>query len=887
MWGRWGETPLAAVAVSLALGITGSWFISHYCFVALACAALLLVCGAILGLRRNRPRISLALGISAICLCGLLLSLARRDGYGVSDVRSLLSHSAFPLDESLSFDGCVLEESQRRGDELISTIEFRAIKKSNLWFPCQGGGSLRMPAAPPEDESPAQVKLQYGDRVRGWATWHVPRNYQNPGSSDHVASLQRRGIYLIGKVKSSRLLEVLPQDCASMPGRTAVWIRNGLRESLQELVRNGKGKEAAILSSVVLGDYSDLDTQTREVFQNTGTYHVLVVSGLHVAWIAWVFIRIFRLIRIPKGMARVLSAIGIFFYTYVIGFQASISRCLWMFVLYLIGQSLFRRASPTNILFASALILLVVRPDWLLDAGFQLSFLSVMAICQMAVPLSEGRLRPALNAARHTGEEERLFVEPGRWHRIGRRLRCRCELLVEVCEDRWGLEWSRRLLVLLRCCARLAFLLGETILVSVSVQIWLEMVLAWHFNRLSWISPFSNIIAVPISSLVLAAGMALGLLARVPFLARPMLESAGFLASFLLRSNQWMSDLPAAWQRCPTPSLAWVLATLVLVSGWCFLRWKRFWIPSLLVMASLGILSVGRRPILLDHSDSRSSVTDLRITFLDVGEGDSVVIRFPAGQVWMVDAGGIRQAPSSDDNAGAFDIGEAVVSRYLWWNWISSLDRLLISHPDVDHAGGAQTLLKNFRTGEVDYSEASADALLSRILQVAEKGRVPSRIVFAGMTEVVGGVAVQFLNPPAGKSGGSTNENSVVLRMKFGDFTALLTGDLEKSAEAELVTRSKDLRSTLLKVAHHGSRSASLDPLLDKVCPRWAVISVGRNNPFGHPSREVLLRLLRHGARPLLTLDEGAVTFVTDGRHCLVESHVGGILERGTLTHWP
>ena len=142
---------------------------------------------------------------------------------------------------------------------------------------------------------------------------------------------------------------------------------------------------------------------------------------------------------------------------------------------------------------------------------------------------------------------------------------------------------------------------------------------------------------------------------------------------------------------------------------------------------------------------------------------------------------------------------------------------------------------------------------------------------------------MQILNPPANRSGRTTNENSVVLRLVFGDFSALLTGDLEKSGEAELLAESQNLHSLLLKVAHHGSRSATLDPFLEKVRPRWAILSVGRNNPFGHPSREVLLRLLRLGVRPLSTLDQGAITFETDGRHYIIESHVCGLLEKGTL----
>ncbi len=874
-----------AVTICLALGIVLSRYVRGYSFALLAAASLLLICAAVLSLLRDRLRSALLLVLCSIVQCGLLLSLVRRDGYSQFDVRSLVSRSAFPLDESAGFDGCVIEETQKRGAETITTVALRAVRKNDQWLSCSGNGLLRMPAAP-EDGSIPQSLLQYGDRVRGWATWHVPRNYQNPGSSDHVANLQRHGISLIGRAKSPRLLEVVPQDCAPFWSRATLCVRNSLRDSLRTLTRTGKEREAAILASVVIGDYSDLDTGTREVFQNTGTYHVLVVSGLHVAWLAWVLIRLFQLLRVPRDTARIFSAAGIFFYTCIVGFQASISRCLWMFILYLIGQSLFRRASPTNILFASALILLAVRPDWLIDPGFQLSFLSVMAICLMSVPLSQSRLKPVLDPLRHAGDDERLFVRPDRWFRLGRSLRVRCELLVEACEDCWSRDVSNQLLWLSRSSAKLALLLGETVLVSASVQIWLEMVLAYHFNRLSWISPFANIIAVPASSLVLASGMVLGILGNVPGLAQPALVTAGYLASFLFSVNQWMSRIPGTWQRCPTPSLAWVISALLMVFAWCFLECRRLWIPCLLVAISLGVLSVGRNPVrLITEGGRKIHPSSLRLTFLDVGEGDSVIILFPNGRVWAVDAGGIRQAPSPDENSGTFDVGEAVVSRYLWHEWVTRLDRLVISHPDVDHAGGAQSLLKNFRMGGLDYGESASDAFLGRILDLARFRRVPARLLSAGMTEIAGGVVVQILNPPRDRAGQTTNENSVVMRLALGDFSALLTGDIEKSGEAELGAGAANLHSLLLKVAHHGSRSATLDPFLKRVRPRWALVSVGRSNPFGHPSRELMLRLLRHGVRPLLTLDQGAVSFETDGRRYIVESHVGGLLEQGTLPH--
>jgi competence protein ComEC len=129
----------------------------------------------------------------------------------------------------------------------------------------------------------------------------------------------------------------------------------------------------------------------------------------------------------------------------------------------------------------------------------------------------------------------------------------------------------------------------------------------------------------------------------------------------------------------------------------------------------------------------------------------------------------------------------------------------------------------------------------------------------------------------------TTNENSAVLEFTFHRFTALLTGDLEKSGEAAVLSQRDGVKADLLKVAHHGSRSGTSNRFLDQAQPRWAVISVGRNNPFGHPSHETLSRLWTHGLRPFLTVNEGAITFETDGRRYLLRSHVNGLLEHGDL----
>jgi competence protein ComEC len=880
---RLASRPAAAIAIFFSLGIGLAQICSAYIFCSFALAGFSLIAASLLALQRDRRVLSFALGSAAITIAGLLMFFAHRDGIPSQHIRALLSHSRFPLNEPVLFEGCAAEDSERRAQEDVTTIAFHGFLGKGRWVACEGKGMLRI-AVPDSKAIPfPNSALAQGDRVRGWAVWQIPRNYQNPGSADRVGQLARREIFLIGKAKSPRLLETIPGDCANLVTAASGSVRNRVRKGLESINRQGNGQSAAILASLTIGDYSGLDNSTRKIFQNTGAFHVLVVSGLHVAWIAGVLMLLFRLLRLPERMRYLLASAVIIFYAFIIGFQASITRCLWMFLLFLLGRMLIRRADSLNILFASAFLILLVEPNWLLEVGFQLSFLSVMAIALTAAPAIETYLRPVLEPLCHAGNSSRLFLRPGSWHRCGRKLRVQCELLVEGVTDSLAPAAAGTLMFLLRVFAGAALAIGGMLLVSISVQIWLEPLLAYYFNRLSWISPLANLVIVPFSSLVLSAGVVSSLAMTFPAIGTSLVQLAGWLAAQLLYCTCRISMLSGAWQRCPTPSIIWVGAGLMLLFAWSFFQLRRFWIPCACICALLAALSCGWRPAPYRNKESGwKGDSLLKLTFLDVGEGDSAIISFPNGQHWAIDAGGLRQSPSWEESSRTFDIGEAVVSRYLWHEWITKLDCLILSHPDLDHAGGVPTLIENFRVDRLNFSPAN-DAILDAVLRVAREKKVRLNMVRSGMEERLGEVTIRIFSPAENSTLVSANDNSIVLGIYYGRFSAIFTGDLEKVGESEILNHSWDLRTFLLKIAHHGSRSGTSDSFLDRTKPLWAVISAGRNNPFGHPSKQVLERLLKHGARPVMTLDQGAVTFETDGVRYSVKSHVAGIVSQQTL----
>jgi competence protein ComEC len=869
---RCGEVPFLALTASLAVGIALSRTIDLYWFSALSVAGTALLLAAAIAWRQNRNVTAWSVSLCAIALGGFMLGLARRDAFAHDDLRSLTARNEVPLGEMALVDGCVAEDPQQRSEEILTILAMRGFARPSGWIACRGKVLLRMPAPVAAGEFSG---LRAGDRLRVWAELTLPRNFQNPGSPDRVETLQRRGVYLLGKVKSTRLLEILPGDCASGWEKFVSAGRDRLRSRLLWLQGQGSRQEAAVLQSILVGDYTGLDSRTREIFQSTGTYHVLVVSGLHVAWIAGILISTFRLVRLPEILGRVLVVSSISFYGCIVGMAASISRCLWMFALYLIGKTLFRNAQPVNVVLAAGFLLLVARPDWLFDAGFQLSFLSVLGICLTAIPLIES-IRPAFDPLKSAPEA--LRFPPGRLPRSGRWVRFQLELFAEAISDRLGERIGHLLMTGFQYFGRLFFAITGMLLISFSVQVWLEPLLACHFNRLSWIAPLANLAAVPVSSAVLAVGM---LDALVPQEWTPGLlltTAAALTAKLLVRITDFAAAIPGAWQRCATPPPALVVLGILILCFCHFLRWK-VWLPWILIWPALAFLALNPIQAIALHFGQRDSGSagKLRITFLDVGEGDSIFVQFPDSRVWIVDAGGIHQVQENNETSVTFDVGEAVVSRFLWHFWITRLDRIVVTHPDLDHAGGVPSLLKNFQVVRVDFGGLED--------QHPWIGRDPpfAHRSTAGEREELRGVRIEVLNPPEMAPGRTTNENSIVLRLSFGRFSVLMTGDVEGVGEAAVLSYPGELRSQLLKVSHHGSRFGTSEAFLQRASPRWGVISVGRNNPFGHPSREVVARLQRRGVRYFLTTDEGAISFETDGERYKIESHVGGVLESGVL----
>ncbi|MBI3030811.1 MAG: DNA internalization-related competence protein ComEC/Rec2 [Candidatus Rokubacteria bacterium] len=397
--------------------------------------------------------------------------------------------------------------------------------------------------------------------------------------------------------------------------------------------------------------------------------------------------------------------------------------------------------------------------------------------------------------------------------------------------------------------------LAASVAVSLGAQLAVLPIMLIHFNQLSLIGIVANLVVVPLAAVATTLGLAALLLTLLHEGLGHLLFQSLWLVLLALRAAVWiLAALPAAMIYLPGPHSAAVVAfyaVLAALPHWGLHRAMRYGAVGLTALVLAASLWPWVRP-----ADGR-----LRVTFLDVGQGDAAFVELPDGRRLLVDGG-----PGGERR---FDVGERVVAPFLWNRAVWSLDAAVMTHADPDHAGGLAAILRRFRVREL-WDNGIADA--GELSRLAERRGTLRRRLHAGDRIWLGAVPFTVLHPPATPLAGSPrgpaadeNNNSLVLRLDWGLASVLLTGDVEQEGEADLLARRRPLDHRVLKVAHHGSRYSTTEEFLATGRPALAVISAGRRNPFNHPTPEVVERLAKAGVKIYRTDRDGAVVVETDG----------------------
>jgi competence protein ComEC len=734
------------------------------------------------------------------------------------------------------------------------------------------------------------LDLRHGARVRIVTTLDRDENFRNPGVLPLTEYLDRRGYDGTGVLKSPLLIERLDDDRVFLP---LAWLYEWRQHLEEEFAKTFSAETAGVLEAALLGNRFNISRGAAERFRAGGTFHVLVISGLQIAFIGGLVIFVARQLTRRKLLQFVIAVAFMWGYTIAVGADPSVTRSVLMFTLMVFAPVVWRRANTLNVLGGAALVLLVWQPGDLLDPSFQLTFLSVLSIVSIAVPVMQRMQR--IGTWRPTSEtpypprcawglrivSESLFWSERQWRteitasNVSYRL---FKTPTAARLERWHLQ---RLL-------RYSF---AAVVVSVSVQLGLLPLMVIYFHRVSVASFALNIVVG-----ILMAGLAFAALAAVVishlslWLATPLIVLTEKINWMMIHLVDPFTRFRVASLRMPHYS-GWSASIYVLyylVLGFLILalaRWNplvpkwtkrtREFSPGTLRVGGLagaGLVSlIVLHPFSAGRPDGR-----LHIDFLDVGQGDSAVLTMPDGTTLLVDGGGRPSfnQTSEEDSDPVFErdtrsIGEGVVSQYLWSRGMDQVDYILATHADADHIDGLNDVAQNFRVrGAMVARTPADDPEYARFAATMKEAGVPVDQIGAGDVLHFGAVSAAVLWPPPirDEKAPSRNNDSIMLLVRYGEKSFLLTGDIEKQGETAVLREGIDLGTDLVKVAHHGSKTSSIEAFVAATHPSLAIISVGRTSMFGHPNKEVVERWRASGAEVMTTGQRGTISVTTDGR---------------------
>ena len=730
-------------------------------------------------------------------------------------------------------DGLVVDDPESRASALRFRFQVERLDTGSGWREVTGDLLATVQPSAELLGERGESYIRYGDRLLLSGSLDEAPEFQDFDYRDYLA---RQGIHALMYRADAELLE---EGQGSAALALVYRLRGALGRSLESSLPE---PQASLAQALLLGVREGIPPDVTQSFRDTGTSHLLAISGLHVAVVLGLSMAMAAALMGRRRNLYLLPPLGvIWLYAMLSGFAPSVERAAIMASVYLLAVALGRqRSAITAVAFAAALMV-ALDPNVLYDVSFQLSFVAIAGIIMMWRPIQTAMLL-ALGGLRL------LAGWPG---------------------------------------AVLGWVVAG-VSVSLAAVLATFPILAFNFHYVALLSIPATLVALPALPLVLVSS----LITAVAGLAAPALGQGAALVAWLPLS--YLLGIVGLLDGIPRTVVQ--LGDVSAVLGWTyyggpFLALLLVWVGPRRVRAALrrlriadtrpsrrtpvpvgavrgaALLSLAAAVVLIWTANASLPDGRLRVSLLDVGQGEAIFIQTPGGGQVLVDGG-------RDPRLLLQALGERMPF------WDGTLDMVVLTHPHEDHLAGLVEVVRRYRVDVVMDSAHAQESQVAAAWRAAVE-REGATTILASHGQVVTleeGITLEVLNPPRPLMGGTAsdvNNNSTVLRLSHGRVSFLLTGDLELEGELSLLDRGVDVRSTVLKVAHHGSGTSSSADFLSQVRPALVLVSAAPDSPDGLPGHEVMARLADaagDSARVFATARHGDITLISDGRSVEVQT---------------
>ena len=645
--------------------------------------------------------------------------------------------------------------------------------------------------------------LSYGDKIIVKGNFEEASTARNEGGFNYKQYLKTKKIYGIVTV-DKKDVKVVNKNNTNIIELLANKVRNSMKEKIEQ---NLTDATSGLLSGMLIGDKSNLPKEIQEDFRNSSLSHILAISGMHVAYVMLGITFIISKMKFSKKMSKIITIVILLFFIILTGKTASVERACFMSVYAILASLLHKRANVLASISISILIILIINPYSILDIGLQLSYGGTLGIVLIYPILKKGKKEKA---------KENKFQK-----------------LIQKIKEK----------------------ILDIIRITVSANLVIFPIILYQYNTMSFTFIISNLLISSIIGIIIILGF-MSVFASYIFmpLAKVMFFLTQILLNILAQTAHLCAKLPFSKVYFPTPKI------YVILIYYLFLIY--------IILAKRNIISVKKISkkifiifiiiVIILNLIVKVIPKEFTISFIDVGQGDSMLISTPKGKRILVDGGGTRDSEN-------FDVGRQTLIPYLLNKGITKLDYIIISHFDSDHVGGILSVLEELKAEKVIICKQEENENYKKFKEIVKDKKIKVYVVKKGDNlKIEEDIYLSILWPKEEMiKENAINNNSIVAKLSYKAFSILLTGDIEKIAEEEILKEYKNtniLKANILKVAHHGSKSSSTIEFLEKVSPQIALIGVGAKNTFGHPNEGVLNRLQNLNTKIYRTDQNGEIT---------------------------